>query len=99
MNKYIKFKTISGCIVYGYIIKVDNREVTYIRESLTPWVVGRRIVDAGTTITEEDFINAVKVNAVESGLREPSASQVLKALQLYRENIHVDFDEILKVFE
>lgn len=99
MNKYIKFKSISGCIVYGHIIKVDKKEVTYIRESLTPWIVGKRIIEAGNTITETDYLNAVKINAKESGYTEPSDRQIRKALKLFRKDINVDYDEILKIFE
>lgn len=83
--------------ISGFVCKISDTEVSYIRDSLTRWVADRKMVERGEIITEQNFISRVQDNARASTFPVPSEEQIKSVLNLFTENYDVDSSEVHKL--
>lgn len=87
-------------VIFGFICRINNdntNTISYVRDSLTRWAIGKQFVQSGYIIKEDDFISRVKRNAKMSGAKIPSTEYVKDVLELFKSNFDGDIDEIWSV--
>ena len=79
----IKFIGISGIEVYGYIAKIDDADILYVRNSLTRWSTSKELVErTGSRIPIDTFISYVKDNTKNTSDEPiPSDDQIMSVLK------------------
>jgi hypothetical protein len=84
-------------MIYGYVARINKDYVDYIRDSLTRWSVDTSMVERGETISKDNFISRVKLNAENSSYPIPSSEQVEMVLEKFKDNFDCEQSEILAI--
>jgi hypothetical protein len=79
---FITFPSMDGLFfIVGCVHSVEDGVCTYVRDSLTMWSTNlMSYYESGSVISEEYFIDSVKVNARKSG-EYPTDSQIRETLK------------------
>lgn len=97
-GQYIQFGGMS-MIIYGYICRVNGTSVDYVRDNMTRWTASTNMVEKGVLITEEDFIDRVKLNAHMNAHVVPSTKSIQEGLAMFLLDYKVDMNQVIDVLE
>lgn len=84
-------------VIYGFVARINGDDVDYIRDSLTRWSASKVLVERGETITKDNFISRVKLNAENSSYPIPSTEQIEMVLEKFKDNFDCEQSEILEI--
>ena len=96
IGDFVEFKGTYD-ICYGYIVRINDNSIDYVRDTLTRWNASKPLIERGNIIDKTQFIEQVKQTAKHSHFPIPTDVQIENVLIKFKDDFECEQIEIFKI--